>query len=321
VLHDGRRVAVKVRRPGIEALLMADIALMYKCARLLKRSHLLGGTRLSAVVDELGRWTREELDFTTEAANARVMRAHVRDPATEYEPEILDEYSSRRVLTSELLEGVLLLDVVRGLRADRDATVRRLREAGHDPERAAANLVWNFLGQAYAIGVFHGDLHPANLFLLKDDRIGYVDFGIIGRIPAAVHDSLGRFAMSLFGEDAEAAVDELMVWMRPSLHTDQAAARAELVARTQAFLAEFGVPGAPRRDLLTRFQIDLLSAGRRHRMSVDRSVVLYMKTVATIDAVTYELAPTLDLQALHERFFGGLIVEGIGSTRVQEPDV
>jgi len=311
LLHNGRRVAVKVQRPGIGALLMCDIELMYRFSPLIDRTHLLGGTRSREVIDELARWTREELDYTVEARNAATIRAGVRDQSTEYDPEIFADYTTRRVLTAERLDGLLLVDIVRELRADREAYATRLREQGYDLDEAAANIVWNFLGQAYAVGVFHGDLHPANLLLLTGNRIGYVDFGIIGRLPVPVQESLAGYAMGLFGGDSDGAVDDFLKWLRPSAATDLPAAKREMVGLTERFLAELEHATSHRREILARYQIDLLSAVRAHRMVIDPVVILYMKVVLTIDAVTSELAPSLDIQALHARFFSELIIEGL----------
>ena len=310
VLRDGRRVAVKVQRPGIGALLMCDIALMRRVATIVDRTRVLGATRSRDVVDELARWTREELDYTVEAANAIELRAKIRDADTEYAPEIHGEYSTCRVLTAERLDGVPLVDIIRELRDDRDACRQRLEAAGHDLEQAAANVAWNFLGQVYAVGVFHGDLHPANLLLLDGNRIGYVDFGIVGRIPPEVQQSLGDYARSLFGGDAASAVDQLLRWLRPSVRTNRARARSDLLRLTEQFLDDLEQHIERRRVILARFQIELLSTARRHRLSADPLIVLYMKVVLAMDAVTSELAPALDLQGVHERFFSELIVEG-----------
>ncbi|MDP8968416.1 MAG: AarF/UbiB family protein [Actinomycetota bacterium] len=310
VLHDGRRVAVKVQRPGIGALMMCDIALMRRVAMIVDRIGLLGALRSCEVVDELARWTREELDYTVEAANALELRANIRDEDTEYAPEIHLDYSSRRVLTAERLDGLPVVDVIRELRADRDACRQRLDAAGHDLDQAAANVVWNFLNQVYAVGVFHGDLHPANVLLLGGSRIGYVDFGIVGRIPPAVQQSLGDYARSLFGGDSAGAVDQLLRWLRPSARTNPSAARSHMLRLTEQFLDDLDQATVRRREILARFQVDLLSAAREHRLAADPLIVLYMKVVLAMDAVTSELAPSLDLQAVHERFFSELIVEG-----------
>ena len=311
VLHDGRRVAVKVQRPGIGLLLMCDIALMRRVAAIVDRTHLLGATRTREIVDELARWTREELDYAVEAANAIAIRENIRDADTEYAPEVHLDLSTRRVLTAERLDGLPLVDIIRELRADRDACTQRLAASGHDLDEAAANVVWNFLGQVYATGVFHGDLHPANVLLLDGNKIGYVDFGIVGRIPQEVQQSLGDYARSLFGGDSADAVDQLLRWLRPSDEDGRRPPRARRCSRlTEQFLEDLEHPEARRREVLARFQVDLLSTARRHRLSADPLIVLYMKVVLAMDSVTSELAPTLNLQAVHERFFSELIIAG-----------
>jgi ubiquinone biosynthesis protein len=311
-LGSGARVAVKVQRPGIEQSIATDISLMYRIAGLVDLTRVLGGTRTRDVIDELARWTREELDYTVEAQNALLMRANTRDHGTEYNPGVHLEYTTRRVLTAERLDGILLADLITDLRDDREATLRRLTDAGYDLDEAASNIVWNFLGQAYAVGVFHGDLHPANLLLLPDNRIGYVDFGIIGRLPESVRQSLVLYAKNLFFGDVDAAISEFLRWVKPAQTTSIAAAADEMVALTRRFLFDLDHTTSPKREVMARYQVDLLAATRTHRMAIDPVIVLYMKVVFTIESITSALAPTLDLQSLHARFFGELILEGIG---------
>ena len=71
------------------------------------------------------------------------------------------------------------------------------------------------LNQVYVFGYFHADLHPANLFVLPGDAIGYVDFGIVGQLPNRVRDSLTRYSWLLFRGEVESAVLELMRWLAP----------------------------------------------------------------------------------------------------------
>lgn len=319
VLRSGERVAVKVQRPGIERLIATDISLMYMVSRLLDLTHVLGGTRSRDVIDEFARWTRDELDYTVEARNASTLREDAPAGETGYYPAVHLDSTTRRVLTTERLEGILLVDVIRDLRSDREGCTSRLRAAGYDLDRAASNIVWNFLHQVYAVGVFHADLHPANLLLLPGDRIGYVDFGIIGRLPDSVRESLVRYAGSLFTGDADAAVGEFLRWAQPSPATDPVAARDEMIGLTERFLFDFDHAGSGRRALMAQYQVALLAVTRAHRMAIDPVVVLYAKTVLTIDSVTSELSPALDLQSLHLRFFGELIIEGIGVSGVDSP--
>ncbi len=311
VLPSGARVAVKVQRPGVENLFTTDISLMYRVAGLLDLTHAFGGTRTRDVIDEFARWTRDELDYRAEAANASELRANTRDAETEHNPEVHAALTTRRVLTAERLDGILLVDVIRDLRRDREGTVERLRAAGFELDQAAANIVWNFLNQVYAVGVFHGDLHPANLLLLADNRIGYVDFGIIGRLPMPVRESLVSYASSLFTGEVDAAISEFLRWVQPSSATLLSAATDEIVQRTHRFVADLDRAVSGKREIMADYQVDLLAITRTHRMAIDPVVVLYMKVVLTIDSVTHELSPSLDLQSLHRRFVRELIVEGL----------
>ena len=68
---------------------------------------------------------------------------------------------------------------------------------------SSEHLDWNMLNQVYVFGYFHADLHPANLFVLPGDAIGYVDFGIVGQLPDSVRESLTRYSWLLFRGEVE----------------------------------------------------------------------------------------------------------------------
>ena len=176
-LPSGESVAVKVQRPGIQDRVETDLRLMYRMAFLPDLMRLFGGTRTRDVLDEFARWLGEELDYVTEAMNAYTIRENARFDPIEYNPKVWLDYSRDRVLTLEYIDGIPVSDILKDLRRDRGECVARLREQGCDLDQVAANIEWNFLNQVYAIGLFHADLHPANLIVLPGNRIGYVDFG------------------------------------------------------------------------------------------------------------------------------------------------
>ena len=102
------------------------------------------------------------------------------------------------------------------------------------------------LNQVYVYGYFHADLHPANLFVLPGDAIGYVDFGIVGQLPDDVRESLTRYGWLLFRGEIEDAIGELMRWLAPTPATDVAAARRQLVRAHQAFFYDISGRGSRR---------------------------------------------------------------------------
>ena len=310
-LPSGESVAVKVQRPGIQDRVEMDLRLMYRMAFLPDLMRLFGGTRTRDVIDEFASWLDEELDYVTEARNAYTIRENARFDPIEYNPRVWLDYSTERVLTLEYIDGIPVSDVLTDLRRDRGECIAQLRKQGCDLDQVAANIVWNFLNQVYVIGMFHADLHPANLLVLPGNRIGYVDFGITGRLPANVRQSLVLFARRLLRGDVDGAMVELTRWVKPSARTVQADAVDELKALAEDFLFELRATQQSRQALAAAYQIALLGAIRRHNMRVDPVILSYVKAVITMDSITSELAPTFDLVKLELRFFSALTLDEV----------
>ena len=310
-LPSGERVAVKVQRPGIQDRVEMDLRLMYRMAFLPDLMRLFGGTPTRDVIDEFASWLDEELDYVTEARNAYTIRENARFDPIEYDPRVWLDYSTEHVLTLEYIDGIPVSDVLTDLRRDRDECIAQLRKQSCDLDQVAANIVWNFLNQVYVIGIFHADLHPANLLVLPGNRIGYVDFGITGRLPANVRQSLVLFARRLLRGDVDGAMVELSRWVKPSTRTVQGDAIAELKALADDFLFELRATQQSRQALAAAYQIALLGAIRRHNMRVDPVILSYVKAVITMDSITSELAPTFDPVKLELRFFSALTLDQV----------
>lgn len=171
VTTEGRTVAVKVLRPGIEEDLSRAIE-TYEWAA--ARVEGMGGEasrlRPRATIAMFKQWTARELDLRREAASASELRENMVAEAAFYVPEIDWGRTAQRVMTLEWIDGIKLTDRA-GLIA-----------AGHDLPALAGILVRAFLRQAVVDGFFHADLHQGNLFALADGRLAAVDFGIMGRI-------------------------------------------------------------------------------------------------------------------------------------------
>jgi predicted unusual protein kinase regulating ubiquinone biosynthesis (AarF/ABC1/UbiB family) len=313
VLHSGEAVAVKVQRPGIREILSADISLMYAMTWLLDWTHVFGGTRSREVIDEFARWTADELDYLVEARQAVLLWQNARDDSTERVARVYRDYTTSRVLTTELLEGVPLIDIMIAKREGNEAYLDALAEGGHDLDRIVRHLDWNMLNQVYVFGYFHADLHPANLFVLPGDVIGYVDFGIVGQLSEPVRGSLTRYSWLLFRGEVEDAVRELMRWLAPGPATDTNIARWQLIRIHQAFLystlADRGrttvAPGPLRRpseNPYSKLAVDILEVVREHQLTMSSSIVNYLKMLVTLGTLRFQLASEYDLQGTVRRF-------------------
>ena len=171
VTPEGRDVAVKVLRPGVEEQFARAIETYeWAAAQVEAMGSEPARLRPRLVVAQFRQWTARELDLQREAASASELKENMIAEPGYYVPEIDWRRTARRVLTLEWLDGIKL--------NDRDALV----DAGQDCKALAATLVRAFLRQAIVDGFFHADLHHGNLFALQDGRVAAIDFGIMGRV-------------------------------------------------------------------------------------------------------------------------------------------
>lgn len=306
-LPDGSPVVVKVQRPQIRELIRADLRLMRWMAVVIDSLPFLRRTRARDLVREFTRWTEEELDYRMEARHAAVLRNNASGDPLERNPRVYSAYTTSRILTLEYLEGVPVLDIITALRNQDEAALAALTAAGHDPRRIASHIVWNALNQIYRFGYFHADPHPANLIVLDGDVIGYVDFGIVGKLDEQATDSLRYFAQTLFAGHVANAVDEFMCFVMPSGRTDVAAARRDLIEALKSYLESERVGPDGFTFAEDIFEIEMLAIVRKHHMALAPDVVRYLKAVLTAEAMVKELDPQFDLRAHENRFFGRLM--------------
>jgi predicted unusual protein kinase regulating ubiquinone biosynthesis (AarF/ABC1/UbiB family) len=306
-LHDGTAVAVKVQRPRIRESIRADLRLMRWLSSLVDLTPLFGRTQARALVGEFGRWTEEELDYRIEARHATVLRRNADGDWLERNPRVYPELTTARVLTVEYLDGIPVIDIVTAIRRNDTAFLEQLSASGHDTRRIASHIVWNALNQIYRFGYFHADPHPANLVVLPGDAIGYVDFGIVGKLDEQTTHALRYFAQSLFAGHTGVAVDQFMHFLSASGRTNLDAARRDLIQAMNNYVESARV--GPEGFNLTEdiFEIEMLAVVRAHRLALHSDVVRYLKAVLTAEAMVKELDPRFDLRAYENRFFGRLL--------------
>jgi ubiquinone biosynthesis protein len=302
---DGRILAVKVQRPKVRRLFLADLQIMRFFAFGLDSVGALGGTSLRSFVDEFARWTIEEVNFRIEARNAYRMSLFARDDPNQVNARVAFEYSSDRVLTTEFMDGILVLDIVRAIQTSDTVYLQSLRDRGYDLKIIAERICWNMLNQMFRDSFFHADMHPANIFVLPGNRIGYVDFGIAGRLSDDLQISLRHYVRNLFQANFDAAIAELLRWNTPSFATDLDAARRDLLVALEDYRYGLGQSGTGGPLQLTSgFLTTMMSVMRRHQLAMSESLILYFKALLTTDAVIFELSPRFDLfEALHTFFF------------------
>src|SRR4051794_5112548 len=179
--RDGVLVAIKVQRPGIVALLERDLSVIKMLSRLAQ--HMPGSSHVpwDGLVRELRRVFTEEVDYRYEVSNLRRLRKTLREHNV-YVPKVYRRLSGRQIIVMELIEGVLMSDYSRIQATDPTRAASWCEENNVEPRKVGSRLMRSFYRQMFEDNVFHGDLHPGNIVLLRDSRFALIDLGSIGTL-------------------------------------------------------------------------------------------------------------------------------------------
>jgi ubiquinone biosynthesis protein len=194
-LRDGRAVAVKVQRPGIQQGILDDLDAFDEMARLLDR-HTEIGRKLSfrSLVEEFRRALLRELDYRREAVNLVTLGNNLKDYPRLVVPKPVDDYTTSRVLTMEYVKGTKITSLSPLARIDLDG--RALAE----------DLCKAYLDQILVDGFFHADPHPGNLLVTDDGRLALLDLGMVARLDPKMQEQLLKLLLTITeGRGVEAA--------------------------------------------------------------------------------------------------------------------
>ena len=231
-LPGGAVVAVKVQRPGAQIDFDRDFDILRDLVRYtrLHTALRMTKTQLATIIDEVISFTRSEFDYDHEANAARRLRAM--DIEDMYVPLVYDELTTRHVLTTEFIAGLTLNDVLNHL-DDPDW----LAENKVQRDKLARQIMRNQLMQALSCGFFQADPHPANLILMEDGRLGYVDFGIVGEVDEQTQRDIVDMAIFEMLDDYEALWPIILRYGQPTEKTDMRTFKAEFKALSNRYKA------------------------------------------------------------------------------------
>jgi ubiquinone biosynthesis protein len=291
---NGRKVAVKVQRPNVEADFRGDIRLMTAVIRFIKRLHLRMFYWLIEPTSEFITWTTEELDYRREARYLEQHRRNVRNNPHQRVPEMFSNYVSRRTLVVEFIDGPNLLDYLRALERGDELTARRLKAKGFEAEQFVYNILENFLGDAYRFGMFHADLHPANLIILPKNVVGYIDFGITGMLSHYSRQNIVSLTMALGRGDLEAMCAAFFKISTINGDSDVEAFRRGMQELDKGWYETNGNSRQLKKNA-TLVMLDMLVLSRQTGIYPERDVVKYIRSAIAIDGLITRVAPQFDL--------------------------
>lgn len=308
-LRTGEDVVIKVQKPGVADVLLTDLNFLYVQAKLLEFfAPGFARTSLSGIVTDIQKTMLEECDFLNEARNIREFRdflesSGLTDQATA--PRVYDRYTTLKVLTMERFHGVPLTDL------------QSIRKYTAHPERTLIAALNTWFASLMGCETFHADVHAGNLMVLTDGRVGFIDFGIVGRIRKETWLSMNGLMQSMatkdfplmarslagIGATADAAEIDFDQFARDLENLFNSLEQIDLPLpdpnhpeRFRPGATPFETnPFAGQEQQMNRLLIDIVELGERHGIRFPREFALLMKQFLYFDRYVQILAPGMDM--------------------------
>ena len=281
VLRGGRAVAVKVQRPDIRERVATDLETMRDIAEFLDR-HTEAGRVVGFVemVSEFRRTLLQELDYRREAHNLIRIARNLSGFTRIVVPQPVEDYSSGRVLTMELVKGQKI------------TTLSPLVRQELDGEELARELFRAYLHQIVIDGFFHADPHPGNVFLTDDGRIALLDLGMVSRLSPGRQDELLKMLLAIGEGNGDRAAAIAAQIGDPRDDFDEPGLRREIVDLVSTYR------DAPLSEVQAgRVMMELGRVAGQHGLRLPSELTMLGKTLLNLDQVGRALAPEFDVNA------------------------
>ncbi len=285
-LYDGTQVAVKVQRPNIEKVISMDIDILYALASLAeKNSEFFRTFNPVQLVKEFESGIKKELDYNLERLNLERFCQSFKDDDRIFIPRDYKDFSCKRVYTMELVEGIKISRIT-----DEDLP-------GYDRELIATNGANLMLKQIFVDGFFHADPHSGNIMVLEDNRICFIDFGMMGSLLPSQREELSNLILSLVYKDTALITNAILTVTKrpnhPRLHEIESSVQ-DLVDR---YLE------VPLEDLnIAEVLQSLINLIETFKLRIPNNMTLMVKALITIEGVGLQLYPQFQLYKILEDF-------------------
>ncbi|NJR51876.1 MAG: AarF/ABC1/UbiB kinase family protein [Leptolyngbyaceae cyanobacterium CSU_1_3] len=287
-LKDGREVALKVQRPGLEVVIEQDIALIRLVARLVAQTDFGQYYDIVSLAEEFAQALRIELDFTQEASYTDQLKSNLAttrwfDPARITVPQIYWEVTTSKLLVMEWLDGVPLLSANFG-------GVAYEGDADREREEISTLLLRAFFQQICLDGFFHADPHPGNLFYLSDGRVALLDCGMMGRLDPRTQQILLELVLSIVNLDAQRCT-QLVLQLAPPT---QSINRLKLESEFDRLLRRYYSMNISQVNF-SKLVYEVLQVARSNKIRIPGNLGLCAKAIANLEGIARTLDPNFNI--------------------------
>jgi ubiquinone biosynthesis protein len=300
VLHTGERVAIKIQRPQAAESIRIDLEILADLAAIAERRFAWARRiQMEVLIAEFGKSLLNELDYTKEARNAEKIAEQFKDVAHIYVPLIYSEYSSKKVMTMQYIEGVRLYQE------------DQLNAYGYDRARIANRLIQALFHQIFVEGLFHADPHPGNIVIQPGEVIALLDFGMVGRLTAEAKFHFSSLIIALMRQNTDGVIKAIYRIGLIDEELDMAELRFDIEELRERYF----------RVALSRVSLggvvnDLFEVAYKYHIRIPADFILLGKTLITIEGVVTKLDPTISIVKIAEPFGLQLLLERLRPTNL-----
>lgn len=280
-------VAIKVQRPNIQQTIEVDLEIMLHLASLMERHvaemELFHPTQ---VVNEFARSMEDELDYTVEASHIEHFARQFLDDETIYVPKVYRDFTTKRILVMEFIDGIKASDL------------DRLEKDGYDLKEIASRGADSILKQISVYGFYHADPHPGNVFILPNNVICFIDFGMMGRIGQQQREDFTDFVELLIDKDENKIVGALLKLTNSTKDPN----RSELQRDLMEFIDEYAYLPLKKLEIAKMLQ-SILEILTKQGMSLKPDLFLMVKALSIAEGLGRSLDPEFEIMNHAEPFF------------------
>jgi len=299
-LKSGEEVIVKVQRPDIIKTIEVDLEILLHLASLMER-HVEGWEihRPTRIVEEFSRTLEKEIDYTIETLNAERFARQFTSNPTVYVPRVFREVSTKQILTMEHVDGI------------KASEIDKLDEEGFDRKIIASRGAELILEQVFEYGFFHADPHPGNIFILPDNVICYLDFGMMGRVDRRAREDFADIVYAYVSRDESKIVDALLRVVEWDIDPDRRALERDVGDFVESYLYK------PLKELrIEDILKQVLELITHHKLLLPPDIFLMVKALAQVEGLGLVLDPDFDMTEKAEPFIKRLKLKRLFPKRV-----
>ncbi|MDO5708310.1 MAG: AarF/UbiB family protein [Andreesenia angusta] len=285
-LKTGENVVVKIQRPFIEEKIRMDLKIIIRLSKLIDKTINKNGIfSFEKIIDEFSNYINKELDYINEAQNASNFYKNFKGDKGIKIPKIYWNYTTRRVIVMEEILGIRINDN------------EKIEKLGYDKEKLAMIMANCFLKQVLIDGVFHGDPHPGNIIIIEKDKIGLIDFGIVGYLDSSTKRFITTVVKSIKDKKSDRLAEALI-----DLNKDVEGIDEESLKKDIHELMNFYIDTPFDRVDISKMVSDLMRVSQSYQLSIPTQLTLLAKSVVIIQGTINSLKPEFSVNEMVSEF-------------------